>query len=246
MVMAASVSALVGAALTGAAAWRCVLAERRGGACGQLMCSRSDDAELLFERGRRAMSEGSLGEARECFVELQELEPENAVVRQILSRFDALEETRSPDFDRVQEVVSIGNGAQIRLVGRTGDGGSCGESLWASSPALLTFLQRSDDVVETLVRGKRVVELGSGLGLIGMSLAKMGCAHVVLTDMPQQVDLLRANVEANLESTRAHMEVAPLLWGVPASMHAPKIKGCQLVVAADGTPHSCLSTAHSK
>ncbi len=46
------------------------------------------------------------------------------------------------------------------------------------------------------LQGKRVLELGAGLGAVGMSLAKKG-ASVVLTDKPEVMALMRRNVQEN-------------------------------------------------
>lgn len=45
--------------------------------------------------------------------------------------------------------------------------------------------------------GKRVVELGSGTGALGLLIAKLRAAHVVLTDLPECCPLLRKNARAN-------------------------------------------------
>jgi predicted nicotinamide N-methyase len=47
------------------------------------------------------------------------------------------------------------------------------------------------------LKGKRVLELGSGTGLLGLSFALSG-ANVTLTDVPEALPLLRRNVASNL------------------------------------------------
>lgn len=48
------------------------------------------------------------------------------------------------------------------------------------------------------VWAKRALELGSGMGLGGMTFALLGCREVVLTDLNSVLPLLRKNVEANM------------------------------------------------
>ncbi|KAI8081478.1 putative methyltransferase-domain-containing protein [Halteromyces radiatus] len=45
--------------------------------------------------------------------------------------------------------------------------------------------------------GKRWVELGSGVGLIGLMLHRLGIEHVMVTDIAELVPTLERNVEAN-------------------------------------------------
>jgi predicted nicotinamide N-methyase len=71
---------------------------------------------------------------------------------------------------------------------------SCGGIVWESAFCLAQLLQRDGG---KRVRGKRVVELGAGAGLLGMSAAKLGAENVVLTDHPSAMPLLRRNVARN-------------------------------------------------
>lgn len=68
-----------------------------------------------------------------------------------------------------------------------------GELLWGSGLVLAAHLPGLG-----LVEGRRVLELGSGLGLGGLAAAALGAAEVVLTDRPGPVlDALRRNVRSN-------------------------------------------------
>lgn len=51
--------------------------------------------------------------------------------------------------------------------------------MWDSCLVLTRYLSDHQD----LLRNKRVVELGSGIGLVGIYCAKLGAASVTLTDM---------------------------------------------------------------
>lgn len=58
---------------------------------------------------------------------------------------------------------------------------------------------RKGELARTKVRGKRCLELGSGMGLAGMALAMIGC-DVLLTDTADVMPLLRINVDNNLSA----------------------------------------------
>ena len=92
---------------------------------------------------------------------------------------------------------------------------SCGGIVWESAFCLAQLLQRDGG---KRVRGKRVVELGAGAGLLGMSAAKLGAESVLLTDHPSAMPLLRRNVARNFpnpddtDTDTARVSCLPLDW----------------------------------
>lgn len=71
-----------------------------------------------------------------------------------------------------------------------------GGKLWDSCLVLTRYLALNRAVIER----KRVVELGSGLGLVGIFCAMLG-ADVTLTDMADVVPLLQYNIALNFPSS---------------------------------------------
>ena len=90
---------------------------------------------------------------------------------------------------------------------------SCGGIVWESAFCLAQLLQRDGG---KRVRGKRVIELGAGAGLLGMSAAKLGAENVLLTDHPSAMPLLRRNVARNFpnpdDTDTARVSCLPLDW----------------------------------
>jgi predicted nicotinamide N-methyase len=71
-----------------------------------------------------------------------------------------------------------------------------GHTVWSSSDDLIHLMQQQD-----LVRGKRVLELGSGTGISGIAAAVLGAKLVVLTDWAPVHQKLSLNSEGVLEQT---------------------------------------------
>ncbi|EFJ48601.1 hypothetical protein VOLCADRAFT_104655 [Volvox carteri f. nagariensis] len=71
-----------------------------------------------------------------------------------------------------------------------------GWELWPAAWRLAAFIA-SDSGAKLMRHAEAVVELGAGLGLPGIIAAKVGAKNVTLTDLPQALPLLAANVELN-------------------------------------------------
>ncbi len=98
-----------------------------------------------------------------------------------------------------------------------------GLMLWASSEVLATRLAREP----SLVAGKRVLELGAGVGFVGLVAAHLGAAEVVQTDYhPEALALCRSNAMLN---GIVNITIQKGDW-----RHWPEaLTGFDLVVAAD-------------
>ena len=93
--------------------------------------------------------------------------------------------------------------------------GGFGSIVWDCALLLAAVL---DANAAGLVRGRRVVDVGTGTGHVALAAANAG-AHVVATDLPEMLTLAAANVAANADALRAgggSVTCMPLPWGLDA------------------------------
>ena len=125
--------------------------------------------------------------------------------------------------------IKVGNNTKsMRLHGFKLDSNetdrSTGVTLWQAAPRLSDYLQAHSD----LLLQKRVLEVGAGLGLCGITSLWLGAEEVTMTDGDNHVlKQMRENVSSNCKSTRDdgddidHSKITcrQLLWG---TAHAQK------------------------
>ena len=93
---------------------------------------------------------------------------------------------------------------------------STGSLMWEGSWACIEQLRQPESWLSQRLRGAKVVELGSGIGLLGLCAAAVG-ASVLLTDVPSVVtSTLSDNVAAN---HRDALVLAPPPTTSPAGSH---------------------------
>lgn len=89
--------------------------------------------------------------------------------------------------------------------------------VWDCALVLAKFLASPAYFPTGFFAGKRVVELGCGIGVPGLSAAVLGAREVVLTDLPMAVPWIRANIDANRTSFGPDTSCVAhaLMWGEP-------------------------------
>jgi predicted nicotinamide N-methyase len=114
-----------------------------------------------------------------------------------------------------------------------------GGYIWLTSIVFCSYLERLSSKRDrhgwiSLDRNKKWVELGSGVGLIGIMLHKLGIENVVITDISELVETMENNVEANNiniksitgrrknEKDENYIIVDPLLWNNQQEMSSIK------------------------
>ena len=92
--------------------------------------------------------------------------------------------------------------------------------------------------------GRSVLELGSGLGLLGIGLSKLGASRVMLTDLPAQMPLLTRNLRENADDCD-RLQVCVLEWGTcPEELARQRwdlIVGADLVYDEEAMPALALT-----
>ena len=143
------------------------------------------------------------------------------------------------DSDDTANANAKGRNIQINLKGYKLESDetaqSTGVTLWQAAPRLATFLMtKMQHQPESLpnaekdifsLSGRKVLELGAGLGLCGIVAHHLGARQVVLTDGDiHALKQLRENVQENNSDTAAtannKMECRQLLWGKSAHLES--------------------------
>ena len=85
-------------------------------------------------------------------------------------------------------------------------------TVWPAGEVLARALQHPDVFAPEQLRGKRVLELGSGCGVAGLMAAALGAGSVSLTDLPAVLPVLARNAERGPRPEGTAVEVWPLEW----------------------------------
>ncbi|CAB3235566.1 unnamed protein product [Arctia plantaginis] len=87
--------------------------------------------------------------------------------------------------------------------------------VWDASLVLAKYLETMCQHKSDFLSGIKVLELGSGLGVVGLTAATLG-AQVTLTDLPEALPLLKLNINENkakIGSMGGYAIAESLVWG---------------------------------
>lgn len=127
--------------------------------------------------------------------------------------------TAMGDLDRKFTIPTRNDPLELSIHEPALTGDDLGLKTWAASYLLAKRLHTLECTLPTEGGRVRVLELGSGTGLVGLAMAGLG-AHVVLTDLPSIHSNLSRNVEANrsaLEQRGGSVSTGVLDWTTPQS-----------------------------
>uniref|UniRef100_A0A7S4Q5D6 Calmodulin-lysine N-methyltransferase n=1 Tax=Alexandrium monilatum TaxID=311494 RepID=A0A7S4Q5D6_9DINO len=111
-----------------------------------------------------------------------------------------------------------------------------GFRVWRAALILCRYLEQEESVGGGPVRGRSVLELGSGAGLVGLLCAHLGAAAVTLSDQETVLPITRHNAELNRPSlaTGAVVRVQEVHWGRDVRRVLPR-GSFDLIVGSDLT-----------
>ncbi|WVF68137.1 hypothetical protein IAT40_002900 [Kwoniella sp. CBS 6097] len=152
-----------------------------------------------------------------------------------LPTFEALAPPRPPTTKDEEEthVQVVGLDRDVRLKVDAGPG--CGGIAWPAGEVLSRYIAYRHSIDPSKLRNKKIIELGSGTGLVGIVAGMLEpSAEVWVTDQEILLNLMAVNVELNLPSTSTgrNVHIAELNWGEDIKSSIP-VEACELVLAAD-------------
>jgi Lysine methyltransferase len=112
-----------------------------------------------------------------------------------------------------------------------------GGKVWDSTFVLVEYLRNNR---HSIVEGKRIVELGSGTGILGIGLCSLRPESVVITDLAEVVPLMQSNIELNSllvcdpilkdAITNSRVTACECTWGKDIPQ---ELLSCDVIVASD-------------
>ncbi|KAF9263672.1 hypothetical protein L218DRAFT_327844 [Marasmius fiardii PR-910] len=134
--------------------------------------------------------------------------------------------TFSRNINDVLERLDHTSGAQnLSIILGVDASPGCGGIVWPAGQILSNYLVGKGP---NYLKGKKVLELGSGTGLVGLVAALLDPAHVWVTDQAPLLHMMRHNVSMNNLDFKC--TVAELDWGTPIPASIPRP---DLILAAD-------------
>lgn len=112
--------------------------------------------------------------------------------------------------------------------------GSVGSWCWESAICLAEYCY--DHMFEQF-RQKRVVEIGSGTGVVGLQLSALG-GHVTMTDREEYLDLINYNIKKNEGVLTGTAQAKTLFWGDDIDDNDECFRNLDFVVVANCVYHS--------
>ena len=105
--------------------------------------------------------------------------------------------------------------------------------VWPVAVELCEYLAST----RTVFTNKRIIELGSGTGLVGIVCGILGCSKYLITDLPGALPLCGKNIQVNSANLiPGVVSLQPLSWGNDADIIAAG-EGWDLIIGTDIVYH---------
>jgi Lysine methyltransferase len=104
---------------------------------------------------------------------------------------------------------------------------STGFQIWDGAIWLTRYLEQNSDLLRN---HPRVLELGAGCGVVGISAALLGAQQVLVTDLPELIPLLQSNIDRNRSTLLGDVVCCPCDWTQPLPPNLPPV---DLILVAD-------------
>jgi predicted nicotinamide N-methyase len=133
-----------------------------------------------------------------------------------------------PETDELQDFeFKVSSSTSLKLTFQETYTQSTGMSIWRGSEVLAKYLKQNPEVV----KDKTVLELGAGVGLVGLTAHHLGASRMLWTDGDEKVlENLRKNVKRNTEGVASAESQCPqLIWGKDLD-HFREEHGCSQVI----------------
>jgi hypothetical protein len=115
----------------------------------------------------------------------------------------------------------------MRISERGGANLGTGLVSWDGAVALAKYFEKFPE----LLSSKRVLELGSGTGIVGIAAHFLGAGSVRLTDLPYAMENLNTNLGLNRLGSETRVSAQILDWKDPRSF--PSAEDVDIIVGAD-------------
>ncbi|XP_057368238.1 protein N-lysine methyltransferase METTL21D-like [Daphnia carinata] len=111
--------------------------------------------------------------------------------------------------------------------------GDVGCVVWDAALVLGAYLDHMNQTRQIPVKSRRILELGSGTGFVGLVAAALG-GDCLMTDLPEMVPLIKRNLLKNTPLLQGAGSAKAFEWGSDISGLVSRTdKGFDIVLAAD-------------
>ncbi|KAJ1645813.1 hypothetical protein LPJ64_002655 [Coemansia asiatica] len=193
---------------------------------------------------------GSIANSLDRYIKVEDAEEEVCELYAVYYSSDTSDRLNLVDPSKTELEIEIKQGQRhiSLIIGQNpninGELGQTGAVLWNSSVVMSEFFA-SNFADNWPIDGINVLELGSGCGLVGLTLHQLGAKRIVLTDQARMMRLLNKNIDKNKlpYNKRREQEIfaAEYIWGDDPEDQRILREPVDIVVASDCVYHESVA-----